>query len=243
MPTTGDGMDNKYTLRSRHTIELVRNLLGQGIDRISIILRHSDRHYTDNPRLEPFMGLNDSGKDYAFDLGKSFPLDLTPVLFSSHFGRCIETAYLIDKGFTAVTGRQLPHNTLSNILTPFYVNDISTAMNMMAKTGADQFIRNWFDKAIDDTVMLDPEITAGRITDFMVSRLTALSPGQAAVCVSHDWNIFPVKQFTLGLAHEHALDAGYLDAVAFFEKDARIFAVARQFDPVPVVYRIQGADE
>lgn len=227
-------MDNKYKLRSQQTIGLVRDLLGQGVDRISLVLRHSDRHYTDNPRLEPFMGLNDSGKAYAFDLGKSFPLDLTPVLFSSHFGRCVETAYLIDKGFTSVTGKHLPHNTLNKVLAPFYVKDIITATKMLTKTGSTQFVRNWFDEIIDESIMLDPEVTANRITDFMVSRLKELSPGEAAICVTHDWNIFPIKQFKLGLSHEDAVDAGYLDAVAFFEKDARVFGVARQFDPVEI---------
>lgn len=227
-------MNHKYKLQSRHTIELVRNLLSQGVDRLSLLLRHSDRHYSDNPRLEPFMGLNDSGKEYAFDLGKSFPIDLTPVLFSSHFGRCIETNYLIDKGFTSVTGRQLPHNALDSNLAPFYVKDVPATLKIMAKTGSTQFIRDWFDKTIDESVMLDPELTADRISDFMLSKLEALSPGQAAVCVTHDWNIFPVKQFKLGLCHEDALNVGYLDAVAFFEKDAQFFAVARQVDPVRI---------
>jgi len=228
-------MNNKYKLRSRQTIELVRNLLGQGVDRISLVLRHSDRQYSDNPRLEPFMGLNDSGKAYAFDLGKSFPLDLTPVLFSSHFGRCVETAYLIDKGFTSVSGKLLPHNTLDTALTPFYVKDIVTATKMLMETSSNQFVRDWFDRIIDESIMLDPEVTANRITDFMVSRLKELSPGQAAVCVTHDWNIFPIKQFKLKLSHEDALDAGYLDAVAFFEKDSRVFAVSRQFDPIEII--------
>ena len=228
-------MNNKYKLRSRQTIELVRNLLGQGVDRISLVLRHSDRQYSDNPRLEPFMGLNDSGKAYAFDLGKSFPLDLTPVLFSSHFGRCVETAYLIDKGFTSVSGKLLPHNTLDTALTPFYVKDIVTATRMLIETSSNHFVQNWFNKTIDESIMLDPEVTANRITDFMVSRLKALSPGQAAVCVTHDWNIFPIKQFKLKLSHEDALDAGYLDAVAFFEKDSRVFAVSRQFDPIEII--------
>jgi len=227
-------MDNKYKLRSQHTIDLVRDLLGQGVDRISLILRHSDRQYSDNPRLEPFMGLNDPGKAYAFDLGKSFPLDLTPVLFSSHFGRCIETAYLIDKGFTSVTNKQLQHNTLETALTPFYVKDITTATKMLIKTGSTPFLKNWFCKTIEESIMLDPEVTANRITDFMVSRLKDLSPGQAAVCVTHDWNIFPIKYFKLGLPHENALDAGYLDAVAFFEKEERIFAAARQCDPMAI---------
>jgi hypothetical protein len=52
--------------------------------------------------------------------------------------------------------------------------------------------------------------------------------------VTHDWNIFPIKQFKLKLSSEDALDAGYLDAVAFFEKDGRVFGVARQFEPVEI---------
>lgn len=106
---------------------------------------------------------------------------------------------------------------------------------MMAKTGSSQFVRNWFDKIIDESIMLDPAFTASRITNFMVSTLKSLSPGQAAICVTHDWNIFSIKQFTLGFSYEDTLDTGYLDAVAFFERDSRIFAVARQFDPVEIV--------
>ena len=229
---TGDDMHTKYALQSRQTIGLVRHLLALGAGRISLLLRHSDRHYTDNPRLEPFMGLNDTGKSYAFDLGKSFPLDAAPVLFSSHFGRCIETAYLIDKGFTSVAGKPLTHNTLDSTLAPFYVKDVPAVTKMMTETGSARFIRNWFDKTIDESVMLDPSVTADRITEFMVSRLKACAPGQAAIAVTHDWNIFSVKQFTLKLSHEDALDVGYLDAVAFFEKDTQIFAAARQFAPV-----------
>lgn len=232
---TGAYMDNKFKLQSGPTLELVRNLLGSGVDRISVILRHSDRQYTNNPRLEPYMGLNDSGKEYAFNFGKSFPLDLTPVLFSSHFGRCIETAYLIDKGFTSLSGRQLSNNTLDTALTPFYVKDIAAITKMMVQIGSAQFIRDWFDKTMDESVILDPETTADRITQFMVSKLKGLHLGQAALCVTHDWNIFTLKQFKLGLSHEDALDVGYLDAVAFYEKQGQLYAAARQFDPVRIV--------
>lgn len=70
----------------------------------------------------------------------------------------------------------------------------------------------------------------------MVSRFKKFSPGQAAVWVTHDRHIFSIKQFTPGLSHEDVLDAGYPDAVASFEKDVRVFAVARQFDPVRILW-------
>ena len=227
-------MERKYELKSRETLDAIRALIDQGVDRMSVILRHSDRFYHKDARMEPFMGLNEAGKTYAFDLGKSFPADLIPVLHASHFGRCIETAYLIDKGFTAVTNADLDHTTTHETLAPFYINDIEKALELMMERGSGQFIRDWFDKAIDESVMQNPEKTAEILTQFMISRLKTLSPGQASVCVSHDWNIFPVKEFKLGLPHEGAGDVGYLDGVIFYEKDDQVLATTYQTDPVPV---------
>ena len=227
-------MKNKYRLNSGQTVEMIRSLIAQGVDKMSVIVRHSDRHYTTEPHLEPFMGLNEKGQQFAFELGKSFPVDMTPVLFSSYFGRCIETAYLIDKGFTAVTGKLLAHNTPHEMLTPFYIKDIHKTMVLMGKTGSDEFILKWFNKEIGDAVILDPKETADQLTDFMIERLHQVGHGQAAVCVTHDWNIFPIRKFKLGLPFTEE-DVGYLDAVAFYEKEGKIFAAARDCDPVQVI--------
>jgi len=67
-------------------------------------------------RKEPFMGLTDVGKSFALELGKSLPAKLMPRLFSSTFGRCIETAYLIDKGYTHKHKTHLPHNVTCELL-------------------------------------------------------------------------------------------------------------------------------
>ncbi|MCG8683815.1 MAG: histidine phosphatase family protein [Desulfobacterales bacterium] len=227
-------MERKYELKSMETLEMVRTLIEQGVDRMSIILRHSDRFYHKDARMEPFMGLTEQGKTYAFDLGKAFPADIQPVLHSSHFGRCIETAYLIDKGFSAVTNTNLMHNTTHHTLAPFYIKDIEQALGLMMDRGSTQFIRDWFDKAIDPTVMEEPGKTADILVDFMATRLKELQPGQAAVCISHDWNIFPIKEFKLGLPHEGAGDVGYLDGVIFFDKDDQTFAVTYQTDPIAI---------
>ena len=226
-------MKNKYRLNSEQTVEMIRSLIQQGVDKMSVIVRHSDRHYTKDPRMEPFMGLNEKGKEFAFELGKSLPLDMTPVLFSSHFGRCIETAYLIDKGFTAVTGKQLAHNTPHEMLTPFYIKDINKAMSTMGNTGSDEFILKWFNNEFDEDMIQAPGVTADQLTNFMVERLQEIGHGQAAVCITHDWNIFPIRKFKLGLPFTQE-DVGYLDAVAFFEKDGKVFATARDCEPVQV---------
>ncbi|MCG8619686.1 MAG: histidine phosphatase family protein [Desulfobacterales bacterium] len=228
-------MERKYDLRSKETLDTITVLMDRGITKMSLILRHSDRHYCKDPMMEPFMGLTDSGKTFALDLGIGLPAVLPPRLFASHFGRCIETAYLVDKGFTMANDTELAHTVTSHTLAPFYIKDIGKALELMMAKGGTAFIRSWFDREIDDTVMEDPERTANVLTDFMLDRLDELdkTDGPAAsVCISHDWNIFPIKEFKLGLPHEGAGDVGYLDGVAFFKENGATWATTFQTDPV-----------
>ena len=228
-------MERKYELRSKETLNTITGLMDRGITQMSLILRHSDRHYCKDPMMEPFMGLTEQGKTYALDMGAGFPADLTPRLFASRFGRCIETAYLVDKGFTRANAIELNHTVTSQTLTPFYIKDIGKALELMMVKGGTAFIRSWFDREIDDTVMEDPERTADVLTDFMLERLDEVEktggPG-ASVCISHDWNIFPIKEFKLGLPHEGAGDVGYLDGVAFYRENGAAWATTFQTDPV-----------
>ncbi|MDD9304311.1 MAG: histidine phosphatase family protein [Desulfobacter sp.] len=227
-------MERKYPVRSQQTIDTLTALLDRGVKKMSVILRHSDRYYPKDARMEPFMGLTDPGKSYALDLGRALPDHITPQLFSSHFGRCIETAYLIDKGFTLSHGSLLDHVITQDTLAPFYINDIEQALGLMQDCGSQQFIRNWFDNTIDQTIMEPPEKTADILTAYMIQRLSELETGQVAFCVSHDWNIFPIKEFKLGLAHEGAGDVGYLDGVIFFEENGQVYAETFQTDPVAI---------
>lgn len=222
-----------YDLNSRQTLETIQGLLDRGIDKMSVMIRHSDRHYHRDPMMEPFMGLTPEGKAYAFDMGMHFPA-IEPRLFASHFGRCIETAYLIDKGYSRSRGAQLAHVETCDLLAPFYIKDIKRALGMMVETGSKAFIRSWFDHAIDPSVMENPETTADQLTAFMKERLDAMSKGQIAVCVSHDWNIFPIREFKLDLPHESAGDVGYLDGIVFYNEDGQTYALTYQAGPVAV---------
>ena len=222
-----------YDLKSQQTLETIQTLLERGIDRMSVIVRHSDRHYHKDPRMEPFMGLTDTGKSYALDMGKAFPA-IPPRLFASHFGRCIETAYLIDKGYTVTHGRYPDPVETCDLLAPFYIQDIEKAMVLMMTMGSRTFIRSWFNRDLDPGIMEDPEITTDRLCAFMTDRLDGLLGPGIAVCVSHDWNIFPIREFRLGLTHEDAGDVGYLDGVVFYRENGQVFAQTHQSGPTPV---------
>lgn len=225
-------MTKKYELRAKQTMDTINHLIDDGIKRISLLIRHSARFFTEESRLEPFMGLTDEGKAFAFDFGAAIRPDLSPKLCSSFMGRCIETAFLIDKGFTQKNNLIIGHNCLERILTPFYVKDIEKAVPLIESQGNDLFLRNWFDNLIDDSIMESPEKTADLLSEFMVEQIKHLKKNQIAICVSHDWNIFPLKEFKLGLTHETAGDVGYLEGIVFFEKENNYYMTHSQAGPI-----------
>ncbi len=227
-------MNRKYPVRSDQTLAIIQQLLGRGITRIAAIVRHSERFYSTKPGSEPFMGLTPAGMQSAMEMGQSLPASPLPRLHSSLFGRCIETAYLIDKGFSRKHGVHLAHNQSHELLAPFYIKNVEKALVLLEKNGAQAYIRNWFDNRINREIMENPTATAAALTTFMLDRIADLKENEIAVCVSHDWNIFPLKEFVLGLTHEDAGDVGYLDGVVFFEQNGQAFATSFQTDPQPV---------
>ncbi|HKJ97724.1 MAG TPA: histidine phosphatase family protein [Desulfotignum sp.] len=224
-------MNREYPVRSDQTITVIQQLLHQGITKIAAIIRHSARFYSTAPGTEPFIGLTPAGMEYALEMGQNLMPSPLPRLYSSPFGRCIETAYLIDKGFTRRHGIHILHNQPQKMLAPFYIKDIEKALNLLKEQGTHTYIRNWFNDKLDDAVMESPETTTAALTRFMLDCIEDLDDNEIAVCVSHDWNIFPLKEFALNLPHEEAGDIGYLDGVVFFEQDNKAYITSFQADP------------
>jgi broad specificity phosphatase PhoE len=225
-------MTHKYDVNSQQTIDTINRLLDAGIKKISVLIRHSERFFSEEAQMEPFMELTDKGKQFAVDFGTTLPCPPLPKLYSSFLGRCIETAYLIDKGFTKNNQQALEHNCIHEMLTPFYVKDIERVVHQMQQQGNTLFLRNWFDNRIDETIMEHPERTSDRLSEFMIEQIKNLGKNQIAICVSHDWNIYPLKEFKLGLKHETAGDVGYLDGIVFFEQENHYYITNYQTPPV-----------
>ncbi len=172
------------------------------------------------------------GKEFAFDFGAGLRSNAMPKLCSSFLGRCVETAFLIDKGFTKKNNQTIDHNCMDAMLSPFYVKDIEKAVPLIEKQGNQIFLRNWFDNRIDESIMENPEKTSDILSELMVEQIKNLKENQIAICVSHDWNIYPLKEFKLGLKHETAGEVGYLDGLVFFEKENQYYITNYQTNPV-----------
>ena len=225
-------MTLKYEVRTEQTINTINKILDQGAEKISVLIRHSDRLFSKEVKPEPFMGLTEKGKNFAFDFGLQLRSNPIPRLCSSFIGRCIETAYLIDKGFTKQNSIVLDHNYLTDILGPLFVKDVEKAIKLAQNQETNLFLREWFDKRIDESIMEDPEKTSDNLSEFMVDQIKSLKNNQIALCISHDWSIFPIKEFKMNLKHETSGDVGYLDGLIFFEKDNKYYITNYQSDPI-----------
>lgn len=224
-------MNREYEVRSQQTLDTLQGLFNAGIKKMSVILRHSSRFFSKDPKMEPFLGLTQEGKSFALELGQALPGKPVPRLFSSMFGRCLETAYLIDKGYTRQHGIFLDHPLTQEMLAPFYIKEIETVVHMVKERGGEHFIRQWFDHEVDPAVIENPETTATLLSRHMTDQLDQLQDHEIALCISHDWNIFPLKEFKLGLAHETHGHVGYLDGVIFYETQGQHFITSSQAGP------------
>lgn len=227
-------MQRTYELKSAQTLETMNRLLAKGIRKMAVILRHSQREFSREAVHEPFMGLTPEGRTFAFDMGRALPRDMRPRFFSSFFGRCIETAYLMDKGYAREHGIFPDHTVTQKILAPFYIKDIEKAVTRVQQLGTRDFIRQWFDGKIDEDIVINPRTTADRIAGHMARLVEGLGENEAAVCVSHDWNIFPLREFILDIRHETVGDVGYLEGVLFYQDRGKTLITWADSDPVPL---------
>jgi hypothetical protein len=218
------------------TAALIRRLNEDGIDKMSLILRHSKRDYHKDVHMEPFMCLTDEGRDLAFNLGTGLPENLSLKLFSSHIGRCIETAYLIDKGFVKKTGGYTEHNRVAKPAAPFYVRDIGKIVDIVRKTDVSVFIRQWIDGGIPEDILMNAKEAADRMVRFLAGGLWDSHPNTLHVSVSHDWNLYLLKEFGLGLPHEAYGKIAYLEGVVLFEKGGETYIANHQKDPTPISF-------
>lgn len=226
-------MNNKLV---GETASLIRNLNRQGIDKMSLMLRHSKRDYHKDVHMEPFMCLTDDGRDMAFQLGTALPENLSLKFFSSHIGRCIETAYLIDKGFVNKTGGVTENNRVSKTVAPFYVRDIRQVVEIVKTTDVSTFIRNWIDGDISEDILMNAKEAANRMFRFLAGGLFESDRNTLHVSVTHDWNVYLLKEFGLDLPHEKYGKIAYLEGIVLFEKDDNVYIVNHQKEPVLLSY-------
>lgn len=213
------------------TLTIIKRLHKQGINKIAAIMRHSERHYDlDNPAVEPFMSLTETGKDLSFRFGEQLPPGVFVRAFSSFIGRCIETAYLIDKGYTSKEG-ETHSNSVELFLSPFYAKNPAEIFKTFLESGSLNFIRSWLNGDFSSKIIDDPKDSARKIVSFAKDQLAQSLENHIDISITHDWNLYLVKEVFLGLKHEEAGKIEYLEGVILYVHNNELFITNHQTDP------------
>ena len=220
------------------TAEVVRRLQGEGVSSMVLLMRHSARHYSEDPHMEPFMGLTPEGQAASVALGEAMPAELPIRTFSSYIGRCIETAYLVREGAGTASGL----HGMEEPLSPFYVNDFPRIIEEILKHDLFSFIRTWCDGGFSTEIIDSARSAAETMTEYAASLLDDGFNG-LTLGVTHDWNIFALKEFCLSLPHETWGKVVYLEGVVFYRKAGRLMAICHQGGPVDVALAFERAFE
>jgi broad specificity phosphatase PhoE len=213
------------------TLNTIKHLQKQGINKMAVIMRHSERHYDlDNPAGEPFMNLTEKGKDLSLNFGEQLPPGMAVRAFSSFIGRCIETAYLIDKGYTSKGGKT-NSNSVEFFLSPFYAKNPAEILKTFLKSGSLSFVRSWLDGEFSSKVIDDPKDSAQKIVGFAKEHLAQSLENHINISITHDWNLYLVKEIFLGLKHEDAGAVEYLEGVVLYAHNNDLFITNHQTKP------------
>ena len=214
------------------TLEIISGLQKQGVKKFSVLMRHSARHYDEQHReREPLMWLTEEGKLYANEFGRKIPRTPEVRFFSSMLGRCIETAYQADKGYTSCGGETVSNKIVIEFA-PFFVKNPPEIFKLLQELGTSQLFKEWFGGKISR----DFAARSDRVADEMINRLTTqLLEGPEShidISVSHDWNLFMIKHHFLKLDHEKTIQVEYLEGVVIFEKDNALYITSHETDPL-----------
>lgn len=224
-------MDSTTERLGQDALDVIRDLKNQGIDSMAVVLRHSERHYDfENQWMERYLGLTDEGKELAYAFGKDLPTDPLLRLYSSAVARCVETAYQMEKGSISIGGKTETNRLAKELLT-LYATNSKKALAINIEKGDAQLFRDWFDHKIPIDIMADPEESGEILVSYLIDLLTEIQDAHIDVHVTHDWNLYLLKELYLGLPLEDVGGAAYLEGIVLYEDDGEFYMTNHQTEP------------
>lgn len=221
METNGHGM---------HTMKLIKDLHQQGISRLGVIMRHSVRERISSVENILSIGITEQGKKAAYRFGERFPLGPVIRLFSSPVGRCQETAACIAEGYREQRG-ETEALRIFEYLGPFYIRDHEMMFRMTKEGGIPRFLRQWFKGQVAPEIMAPAPEAAETLLDTMLQPFRETPKELRALYISHDWNIFLLKEQYLGLPHEEFGEVHFLEGLLLYESQGEYYLAHHHGEP------------
>ena len=217
----------------QETLQLIDALQQQGVTTYLAFMRHSARHLDINvPDSE--QGLTEAGKQAAYDFGRALGAQNPIRFFSSPATRCVETALLIEKGCLS-RGQETQTNRVKDYLFGgSFVKDGPKVGQMVLKIidageYPNTFIRNWFDGKISTDIMAEASQSASSLLKALLDLLQETTTS-GNICISHDWHLYLLKEYYLGLRVEETGPIAYLEGVIIYKWHADYCITHHQSD-------------
>ncbi len=208
--------------------ELLATLSTLSANRAAAVLRHAARHPIVDPRAPLAAELTEAGHRDAEAFGASIQ-DFDRVrLFHSPVKRCQQTAESIASG-AARAGLSVELVGGRPELGVAYILD-QVETGRLSGLHGEHFVRLWFTGQVTDNLILPPAGIAKRKLAFLREKLSEPATGgrRLDLHISHDWNVIILRELLLGVRHEEAGWAPFLDGVAFTTDAESLRALYRE---------------
>lgn len=216
-----------------HGHELLATLQAQTAPAVAAVLRHAARHPIQDPARPELAELTEAGWRDAEAFGGRLTGYDRVRLFHSPIKRCRQTAEGIARGATRA-GLAVEMAGERPELGVDYILDLAETGRLSVVHG-EHFVRLWFGGEVPAQLIHGAPEIAARKLGYLSARLgEPVAEGRRLdLHVSHDWNVLVLRERLLGVRHEEAGWAHFLDGVTFTGEGAGLRAVYR--DQVRVV--------
>jgi hypothetical protein len=206
-----------HTLRAEHT---------------AVVLRHAARHPIADPREPLAAELTSAGRQDAEAFGSRLRGFAHVRLFHSPVKRCQQTAECVAAG-AARAGLAVELVGAQPELGVAYILD-QIETGRMSGVHGEHFVRLWFTNQVSERLILRAPDIARRKLTYLRARLAEPADGGRRIDlhISHDWNVLILRELLLGVRHEDAGWAPFLDGVVFTAEAEVLRAFYRERDAV-----------
>jgi broad specificity phosphatase PhoE len=223
------------------TLDMIAEILGEGVDHLVLLMRHSAREY-DPDRHDQENPLTDEGRELARGWGAALPKALTVRGYTSPVERCVETTELILDGHRAEGGRGTRTRTIE-ALGNFYILDMIKLGKAIEVLGGLSAVYDlWFAGRVEPDILIPSPLTARFVAHVAADKLNRpVAKPQLDLLVSHDMTLYAVRDHLLGESIAEFGTMEYLDALAFYRVDGDLMMRSLHSSGRPI--SLEGTEE
>jgi broad specificity phosphatase PhoE len=205
------------------TTDLINRLFDQGIERVTLLMRHSAREF--NPAINDLLNpLTDEGRHLSRNFGDRLPVNLFVKGYASPPDRCMETAQLVLDSLQTKDVTLPPVRPLEGLGVFYAIDQIKMWKGMQAAGGLASYLGEWLAGGLPEHVMISPRYAAVTVMRLLLGKHDIKSDHkkQLDLCVSHDMTVLFVRHY-FGLEPVSDASVEFLDGLALYRRDGRLW--------------------